>query len=169
MRSWLAKKRAPWLTAFRVLLRRRVLYLDAAPGLVSAVPLNLTENEENEALRDLCGLVLESRTIKFPQCCFARPTQRPCYRGWRGRERKIQHLHHKWLSPRSLSPLHGIVPIPPPYRPHTAWLAAKRPSQICECRMKPSECRDTPPQYQRLASILQATSMRHQSHLNACC
>jgi hypothetical protein len=36
--------------------------------------------------------------------------------------------------------IHGAAPRPTPGRPHTAWLAAKRPSQICECRMKPAEC-----------------------------
>jgi hypothetical protein len=119
--SLLAAKRVAWLTASRVSRERTGHYLDTTPRLVTPVPLNLTENEENEALRDLCGLVLESRTIKFPQCFFARPPQRPCYRGWRGRERKTPHLHHKWLSPKSLSPLHGTVPRPPPNCPHTAW------------------------------------------------
>ena len=58
--SLLATKEVEWLTAFRVVRRRWVLYLVAAPGLV---PLNLPENEE---LRCLC-LLLESRAIKLPQ------------------------------------------------------------------------------------------------------
>ncbi len=59
--SLLATKKVEWLTAFRVVRRRGVLYLVAAPGLV---PLNLPESEE---LRCLCGLLLGSRAIKFPQ------------------------------------------------------------------------------------------------------
>jgi type I restriction enzyme R subunit len=59
--SLLATKRVAWMTAFRVLRGRRVLYLGAAPG---SVPLNLPENEE---LRCLCGFQLESGAIKFPQ------------------------------------------------------------------------------------------------------
>ena len=52
--SLLAARKVAWSTAFRVLRGRRVLYLGAAPRLVPPVPPNLTENEENEALRDLC-------------------------------------------------------------------------------------------------------------------
>ena len=59
--SLLATKKVEWLTAFQVARKRGVLYLVAASGLV---PLNLPENEE---LRCLCCLLLESRTIKFPQ------------------------------------------------------------------------------------------------------
>ena len=59
--SLLAAERVAWLTAFRVLRGRRVLYLGAAPGLVPPVPLNLTE--ENEELRCCCGLLLEQRAI----------------------------------------------------------------------------------------------------------
>jgi len=46
------------MTAFWVVLSRTDLYLGAAPGLVPPVPLNLTE--ENEELRCICGLLLES-------------------------------------------------------------------------------------------------------------
>jgi len=35
--------------------------------------------------------------------------------------------------------IHRTAPRPPPHCPHTAWLAAKRPSQICECRRKNAE------------------------------
>jgi hypothetical protein len=59
--AFLATKKVDWLTAFLVVRRRGLLYLVAAPWLV---PINLPENEE---LRCLCGLLLESRTIKFPQ------------------------------------------------------------------------------------------------------
>jgi hypothetical protein len=54
--SLLAIKRVAWVTAFRVLRERRVRYLGAVRGPVPPVPLNLTEeNEENEELRCLCG------------------------------------------------------------------------------------------------------------------
>ena len=57
------------------------------------LPLNLPEDGE---LRCLCCLQSESRTIKFPQQYFARPP--------------LQHLYHKWLNRKDLSPLHGTAP-----------------------------------------------------------
>ena len=62
-RGWFTSghEEVAWLTVFRVVWMRGGLYLVEAPGLV---PLNLPENEE---FRCLCGLVLESRAVKFPQ------------------------------------------------------------------------------------------------------
>ena len=37
--------------------------------------------------------------------------------------------------------IHRTAPRPPPHYPHTAWLAAKRPAQVGECRMQNAECR----------------------------
>jgi hypothetical protein len=74
----LATKRVAWLAAFRVLRGRSVLYLSASPGLVPPVPLNLTEENENEELRCLRGLLLESRAIKLP----FHPLAQLCARLW---------------------------------------------------------------------------------------
>ena len=49
--SLLAAKEVDWLTAFRAVRRRVVLYLVAAPGLL---PLNLPENEELRGLAAFC-------------------------------------------------------------------------------------------------------------------
>jgi len=63
-RPLLATRRVAWLTTFRVVRGRRVLYLGAAPRLVPPVPLNLTEeNEENEAS---LSLRLSTSDFGFP-------------------------------------------------------------------------------------------------------
>jgi hypothetical protein len=65
--SLLATKSGAWLTAFRVVRGRRVLYLGAAPRLLPPAPISLPETREgNEALRCLCGLLLESRALRLP-------------------------------------------------------------------------------------------------------
>jgi hypothetical protein len=141
---------------------RRVLYLGAAPRLVPPVPLNLTEDrEENRELRCLCGLLSESRAVKLPQFCYG------------GRKRGIQHLHHKWPSRRRLRPLPRTAPRAPPDCQQTAprlppdcHQTAPRPpgvlqsaplkSENAECRVQNGNAR--PPK---------ATPRPYRSHIHA--
>jgi hypothetical protein len=76
--SFLATKGVAWLTAFRVVRGRRVLYLGAAPGLVPPVPLAVLPPRRYP--RRWRYLVPRFR----PRACsprrYARATQRPCAR-----------------------------------------------------------------------------------------
>jgi len=56
--------------------------------------------------------------------------------GWRMNDLKTAVILHFafFILPSSFF-IHVAAPIPPPYCHHTAWLAAKRPSQLCEYRM----------------------------------
>ena len=80
--------------------------LEIGTGGVRVVGSLTEDREGNKELRCLCDLLLGSRATKLPQQCFG------------GREG---------------SPPSAFMG-PPPARPQTAWLAAKRPSQICDRR-----------------------------------